>query len=256
MIHFLSDLHLSTETPGIARLFRSYLAGPARQADAIYILGDLFEAWAGDDDLDDPFNRDICAALRALSDSGVELHVQHGNRDFLLGSDFAATTGARLLPDPYVLSLPAWQFVLTHGDLLCTDDQAYQDFRRQVRSPEWAASFLAQPLSERKAQVAAYRARSEQVKQEKTPAIMDVNAGATEDFLRDHGYATLIHGHTHRPACHDHIVDGIHCERWVLGDWHEGRDGSASQGDYLSWSYAEDDDGADRHGVQRHPLTG
>lgn len=256
MIHFLSDLHLSTETPGIARLFRSYLAGPARTADAVYILGDLFEAWAGDDDLADSFNRDICTALRQLSDSSVELYLLHGNRDFLLGPEFASTTGMKLLPDPYVLSLPAWQFVLSHGDLLCTDDLAYQDFRRQVRSPEWAANFLAQPLAERKARIAAYRARSEQIKQDKAAAIMDVNTGTTEDFLRDHGYATLIHGHTHRPACHDHIVDGIHCERWVLGDWHEGQNGAASQGNYLSWSYAEDDGDVAHHGVRSHPLAG
>lgn len=249
MIHFLSDLHLSTETPGLARLFRAYLAGPAREAEAVFILGDLFEAWAGDDDLDSPFNQELCAALRALSDSGVDLNLLHGNRDFLLGPDFAAATGCRLLSDPYILSLPAWQFILSHGDLLCTDDHAYQDFRQQVRSPDWASAFLAQPLSERKAQIAAYRARSEQIKQEKTAAIMDVNAGTTEDFLRDHGYGTLIHGHTHRPARHDHIVDGIHCERWVLGDWHEGHARQPSHGDYLSWD-AEDEI------VQRHLLQG
>ncbi len=233
MILFVSDLHLSVQAPGVTRLFLDFLTGRARAAAELYILGDLFEAWPGDDCIDDPddrYNAGIVAALRELSDAGVALSVMRGNRDFLLGDDFAARSGARLLPDPYVLSLPAWQFVLAHGDALCTDDREYQTFRLQVRDPAWRAAFLAKPLAERKAIAAALRRQSENSKRDKAQYQMDLNAGATEDFLREHGYATFIHGHTHRPATHDHIVDGIHVERWVLSDWHDDR------GECLRWN--------------------
>ena len=236
MLLFISDLHLSPQAPGVTRIFLDYLAGRARRAEHLYILGDLFEVWVGDDGIDDPedgFNRQIVSALRALTDSGVGLSVQHGNRDFLLGDEFAARTGARLLPDPFVLSLPTWQFVLSHGDLLCTDDTDYQAFRKQVRDPAWRNVFLAKPLAERKAIAAALRQQSENAKQAKAnPAqryLMDLNPRAIDDFLRAHGYATFIHGHTHLPAKHDHLVDGIHVERWVLTDWHE------DQGECLCW---------------------
>lgn len=232
MIHFISDLHLAPQTPGAARIFLDYIGGRARQAEQLYILGDLFEAWAGDDCIDDPdddFNRTVVDALRALSDSGVGLAVMHGNRDFLLGEEFAARSGAKLLPDPYVLSLPAWQFILAHGDQLCTDDRDYQAFRAQVRKPFWGQDFLSKPLSERKAITAALRAQSRQAKREKKQELTDVNSAATDGFLRTHGNATFIHGHTHRPATHQHLVDGILVERWVLSDWHEDR------GEYLCW---------------------
>ena len=143
MILFVSDLHLSAQTPKLTRIFLDFLGGRARAAEALYILGDLFEYWVGDDDLEDPTNASIANALRELSDSGVALNVMRGNRDFLLSDGFAAATGARLLTDPYVLSLPAWQFVLSHGDALCTDDLEYQAFRNQSRTPEWQAAFLA-----------------------------------------------------------------------------------------------------------------
>ena len=235
MIYFISDLHISPQTPGVTRLFLNFLGGPARAAEHLYILGDLFEAWTGDDALDDPensFDRLIVDALRAATDAGVGLSVMHGNRDFLLGNDFATRSGATLLPDPYVLSLPAWQFVLSHGDMLCTDDKDYQAFREQVRSPEWRQMFLRKPLIERKAIAAQMRRQSEESKREKLKQaydLMDLNPGDTDDFLRQHGYATFIHGHTHRPATHDHLVDGIHIERWVLADWHE------DHGEYLCW---------------------
>lgn len=232
MILFVSDLHLSPSVPRIVERFRRFLASTARDAEALYLLGDVFEYWAGDDDLDDPLNAAIVADLRRLTDSGTTLSFMAGNRDFLVGESFAAATGARLIADPHVLSLPAWQFVLSHGDALCTDDAAYMAFRRQVRDPAWQRAFLAQPLAERKRQIAAMRAASERNKAEKAQVadlLMDVNPAATDDFLRAHGYATLIHGHTHRPARHDHLVDGIHCERWVLADWHEDR------GEALAW---------------------
>lgn len=236
MIHFISDLHLTAQTPGVTSLFLDYLGGRARAAQHLYILGDLFEAWPGDDCIDDPddaFARLIVGALRALVDSGVGVSVMHGNRDFLLGPDFAARSGARLLSDPHVLSLPAWQFVLSHGDLLCTADRDYQAFRAQVRNPTWQADFLGKSLAERKAIAAALRRQSVQAKREKLEAaqaaVMDVSPAATDDFLRQYGYATFIHGHTHRPATHAHLVDGIQVERWVLADWHEER------GECLSW---------------------
>lgn len=232
MIHFLSDLHLSPAAPGVTRLFLDYLAGDARRAESIFILGDLFEAWPGDDAIDDPdepYNRMIAAALRALADSGTDVAVQHGNRDFLLGERFAERSGARLLPDPFVLSLPSWQFVLSHGDALCTDDAEYLAFRAQVRDNAWQAAFLDRPLAERKAIAAALRVQSEASKRDKPTQSMDLNPAATDDLLRQHGYATMIHGHTHRPDRHEHLVDGIHVERWVLADWHEER------GEYLAW---------------------
>jgi len=232
LILFVSDLHLSPQAPGVTRLFLEFLGGRARAAEQLFILGDLFEAWPGDDCIDDPddrFNAGIVDSLHALSESGVAVSLMHGNRDFLLGNDFAARSGTRLLADPYVLSLATWQFVLSHGDALCTDDQDYQAFRTQVRNPAWRTAFLAKPLAERKAIAAALRQQSESSKRDKAQYLMDVNPGTTEDFMRAHGYATFIHGHTHRPAKHDHIVDGIHVERWVMADWHD------DAGECLCW---------------------
>ncbi len=233
MILFVSDLHLCAQTPGASRIFLDFLAGRARAAEQLFILGDLFEAWPGDDCLDDAadgFGARIADALKAFTEVGPTLSIMHGNRDFLLGDRFAERCGARLLPDPYVLSTASWQFVLSHGDALCTDDADYQNFRLQVRDPAWRNAFLAKPLAERKLIAAALRRQSEESKREKAQTAMDLNAGATDDFLREHGYATFIHGHTHRPARHDHIVDGIHVERWVTADWHEAR------GECLCWN--------------------
>jgi UDP-2,3-diacylglucosamine hydrolase len=229
LIFFISDLHLSPRSPGATRLFLQFLAGRARQADELFILGDLFETWIGDDDIDEPFNATLITALRAASDSGLKISALHGNRDFLLGADFAAASGVRLLTDPYILSTAEWQFVLSHGDALCLDDTAYMAFRTQVRSPDWQAALLAKPLAERRAIAAHMREVSESSQRDKETPYTDLQPAATDDFLREHGYATFIHGHTHQPAKHDHIVDGIHVERWVLADWHEDR------GEYLTW---------------------
>lgn len=237
MLYFISDLHLSPQVPGITALFLDFAAAlPDRQAQSLYILGDFFDHWVGDDDCNDPYNATIIAALQSLTEAGVEVFILPGNRDFLLGQTFAAATGARLLSDPYVLSVVTWQFVLTHGDALCTDDRDYQQFRTLVRSTSWQTDFLAKPLVERKTIAQGLRQRSEAIKTEKRygdEALMDVNDATVEDFLRDHGYATLIHGHTHRPDRHDHIVDGIHCERWVLSDWRQ--DAQGTRGDCLIW---------------------
>nr|WP_265948478.1 UDP-2,3-diacylglucosamine diphosphatase [Dechloromonas sp. A34] len=229
MILFISDLHLSPRSPGATCLFLGFLAGRAREAEELFILGDLFEAWVGDDDIDEPYHAGIVAALRAASDAGLRISLQHGNRDFLLGPGFAAASGVKLIGDPYVLSTPEWQFVLAHGDALCLDDTAYMAFRAQVRNPEWQAALLAKPLAERRAIATHMREVSEASQRGKDDPYSDLELVATDEFLREHGYATFIHGHTHRPARHDHIVDGIHVERWVLADWHEDR------GEALVW---------------------
>jgi UDP-2,3-diacylglucosamine hydrolase len=220
VIFFISDLHLCQERPHAARLFLDFLANRARQAQALYILGDLFEYWAGDDDIGDPSHRPVVEAMHQLASSGVSLYVMHGNRDFLLGQDFAAASGATLLPDPVAIDLHGKRALLTHGDLLCTDDVDYQNFRTMVREPAWQQRFLGLPLAQRKAQIVELRSRSEQAKSCKAEAIMDVNADAVAGFLRERDFPPLlIHGHTHRPGRHLIELDGRTCERIVLADW-------------------------------------
>jgi len=230
-ILFISDLHLSEERPETIRAFLAFLGGPARQASALYILGDLFEYWAGDDD-DPPLNGLVADALRALAESGVHVYFIAGNRDFLLGEQFAAQAGLTLLPDPSEIVLDDRATVLvSHGDALCTDDTAYQQYRAQVRDDAWQRRFLARPLVERKAFIEDLRQRSTLAKRDKPIEIMDVNADAVARMLRQYDYPTLIHGHTHRPARHLHLIDGKHCERWVLSDWHD-------DAPYLIWNGA------------------
>lgn len=217
----ISDLHLCASRPHTTRLLLDFLAGSARGAQTLYVLGDLFEYWAGDDDLPDPHHQLVCGAFRALADSGTELAVMHGNRDLLLAEAFARACGATLLPDPHLTDICGHRTLLTHGDALCTDDLAYQAFRRQVRAPDWQQAFLAQPLAERKAQIEALRMRSEEEKSNKAEAIMDVNADAVLAMLRSHGHPQwLIHGHTHRPGRHVIEDAGKMSTRWVLGDWY------------------------------------
>lgn len=219
-VYFISDLHLSDSRPYINQVFFEFLRGPARQAESLYILGDLFEYWAGDDDLGDPFNESVAVALADYSRAGPVLRFMHGNRDFLLGGEFANACGGRLIEEPYTLDLFGTPTLLMHGDTLCTDDIDYQRFRTQVRAPAWQKGFLALPLEQRKRQIEAVRQTSESEKTRKAPEIMDVNPGAVEAALREHAYPRLIHGHTHRPARHVHRVDGKTCERWVLADWY------------------------------------
>ncbi len=219
---FISDLHLSHEHARSAQLFAHFLRDVAPQAEALYILGDLFEYWAGDDDIDQEFNASICAALKAVSEHGTRIFIMHGNRDFLMDTQLAAACHASLLTDPTLLNLYGSHTLLTHGDALCTDDASYQQFRAMVRNTEWRTQFLAQPLTQRKAQIEKLRVQSEQSKRIKTMDIMDVNSQAVATLLREYHYPRLIHGHTHRPAKHLHEVDGRTCERWVLGDWDSG----------------------------------
>lgn len=216
---FISDLHLSEERPETTRAFLAFLGGPARSASAVYILGDLFEYWAGDDD-DTPFNRALCSAMAELGQRGVALYFLSGNRDLLAGEGFARAAGLSLLAEPTLIELGSHRVLLSHGDALCTDDTVYQQYRRQVRDPAWQNVFLARSLVERKAFIEGLRQHSEAAKREKATEIMDVNRDAVAALLREHGYPTLVHGHTHRPARHVHEVDGHRCERWVLADWH------------------------------------
>ena len=217
---FISDLHLCPTRPAINTLFTRFLQDIAPQAEALYILGDFFEYWAGDDDLANPFHLTITSALAQLAARGTRIYLMHGNRDFLLSDAFMRAAQATWLPDPTHIDLYGVPTLLMHGDTLCTDDVAYQEFRSMVRSTEWQRNFLAQPLAERKAQIEALRKRSTLEKSHKTEAIMDVNQEAAANILRAHGYPRLIHGHTHRPARHVHPVDARSCERWVLPDWY------------------------------------
>ena len=220
----ISDLHLTEERPEANERFIALLEKQGRAADALYILGDFFEYWIGDDDLAEPFNAVIASLLKDLTRRGVPVYLMHGNRDFLIGEGFCAATGASLLQDPTVLEIAGVKTLLMHGDTLCTDDLDYQAWRRKARDAAFQAAFLAKPLDERRQQVHQMREKSRQVVQEKTAEIIDVNDEAVRQALRSHAVRRLIHGHTHRPGRHAIEVDGKRCERWVLPDWY-GRGG-------------------------------
>ena len=221
---FISDLHLTEERPEANERFIAFLEEKARGADALYILGDFFEYWIGDDDLGEPFNGVIAGLLKQLTRSGVPVSLMHGNRDFLIGERFCAATGARLLDDPTVEEVQGEKTLLVHGDTLCTDDLDYQAWRRKARDPAFQAQFLAKSLAERRLAIVQMREKSKEVVQGKAAEIMDVNDGAVRDALRRHDVRRLIHGHTHRPGRHAVELDGKRCERWVLPDWY-GRGG-------------------------------
>jgi UDP-2,3-diacylglucosamine hydrolase len=218
---FISDLHLCAKQPRCVQVFLHFMQHTAPRAEALYILGDLFEYWAGDDDLDDPFHQQVVHAMRTLATSGTRLFIMHGNRDLLMGRALEKASGAALLVDPTLIDLYGNPTLLSHGDALCKDDVAYQTYRNQVHDAGWQQLFLAQPLAQRKTQIEQMRMRSENEKRSKSSEIMDVNTEAVAELLRDHGYPRLIHGHTHRPMHVVHHLDGYTCERWVLGDWHE-----------------------------------
>ena len=216
---FISDLHLCVDSPNTTRLFKQFVQNIAPSAEALYILGDLFEYWAGDDDLSSPFHLEVTEALRNLTTLGPAIYIMHGNRDFLMNKHLAKACNASLLDDPTMINLYGTPTLLTHGDALCTDDTAYQAFRQQVRNEMWQQQFLGQPLALRKAQIEQVREKSKSEKQLKSMSIMDVNLQSVNDLLLKHNYPRLIHGHTHRPAHHLHHLDGHTCDRWVLGDW-------------------------------------
>jgi UDP-2,3-diacylglucosamine hydrolase len=217
---FVSDLHLSDTRPAANEAFFSFVEQKAASAQALYILGDLFEYWIGDDDLAEPFNAVVAGFLRGLSQAGVALYVMQGNRDFLMGRRFCEETGAQLLEDPAVVELAGIRTLLMHGDTLCIDDADYQDWRRVARSEQWQREFLSKPLAERRRASMALRERSKSALREKPAEIMDVNDDAVRNAFREHGVSRLVHGHTHKPGRHSIQVDGRLCERWVLPDWY------------------------------------
>ncbi len=234
---FISDLHLSPERPDITRQFEDFLAAWRGQASHLYVLGDLFDVWLGDD-VAGAFGAQVAAALRRQRDAGAQVGLLHGNRDFLLGPRFAEACGATLLTDPCIREIHGRRVLLSHGDLFCTDDHGYQRMRRVFHQPLVQRGFLALPHRLRQRIGARLRRRSQQDVAGKAPEIMDVNAQAVSDALRRHDVNCLLHGHTHRPAVHQFDLDGRPATRIVLGDWY-------TQGSALVW---------DEHGFDLRQL--
>jgi len=226
---FVSDVHLDTQAPQATEQFLAFLRKQAAGAQALYILGDLFEAWVGDDDRD-PQKEQVVAALGALRAAGVPCFVLHGNRDFLLGAGFCERSGCILLDDPVVAQFDGEPVLLTHGDALCTDDHPYQELRSTVRDASWQRRFLALPRAQRELLANEARAGSKRHTARTVPVIMDVNQDAVVAAFRAAGARRMIHGHTHRPAVHDLVVDGAPAQRIVLGAWYE-------QGSYLHYEH-------------------
>jgi UDP-2,3-diacylglucosamine hydrolase len=234
MIFFASDVHLASDTPAITARFLSFLERARREAQSVYLLGDIFESWVGDEDLGLKAYQPVFQALKETVQAGVAVYFMAGNRDFMVSDHVLAELGLIRLEDPYILSTTTWQFVLSHGDLYCTGDVPYQKFRARVRDPQTQARFLRLPYWLRRSIATWLRWRSKGRRYDaQTQMMTDVSQGTVEDEARRYGYATLIHGHTHRPATHDLFVDGIHVERWVLADW------SADRGEYLTWNDTE-----------------
>ncbi len=245
---FVSDLHLQAALPRTTAAFLAFLQSHATRTQQLYLLGDIFEYWAGDDDLATPYNQQIADALKALQAQGVQIFWMAGNRDFLVGQDFAQAAGLTLLPDPHVITAAGRTLALAHGDAQCTDDQAYMAFRAQVRQPAYQQQFLAMPLAQRKAIIEGIRKNSQDANQSKEMAIMDVNADAIAALFAQTGTDVLIHGHTHRPALH-RLGDAqgqAHQLRYVLPDWEY--DVEAPRGGWISLTA----DGV----LHRHDVSG
>ena len=217
-ILFISDLHLSFDKPQITQHFIHFLHTQAREAKALYILGDLFDAWVGDDDFTAP-NKQVRHELKQVTNLGIDIYLQRGNRDFLIGERFANETGVTLLDDYAAIDLEGQRTLLTHGDLLCSDDMAYQTFRAKSRTPEWQQNVLSKPLWLRLIAARWYRLRSFWHKQKKSDYVMDVNQTTVENVMIQHHCTRLIHGHTHRPALHKFMLNGKKAQRFVLSDW-------------------------------------
>lgn len=237
---FASDLHLSPDRPAARAAFHAFAHGPAREAAAVYILGDLFDWWVGDDQVRDPFVAGVVGELRGISDAGIPLYIGHGNRDFMLGARFARATGATLLPERTMLDLGGVPTLICHGDELCTDDADYQTYRTRMRDPATQARLLRLPYFVRRSIAWWLRRKSHDHKALQADHIMDVNNDAVATAFREFSALRMIHGHTHRPARHVHAVDGIPRERHVLADWHE-------LGQFLA---------VDAAGVHDHSISG
>lgn len=217
---FISDLHLHESRPQVTRAFFQFLYTQAVHAEALYILGDFFDACIGDDD-DSELVQDVASGLHKLSELGVAIYFMHGNRDFLLGTAYAKKAGMELIPDGITIDLYGTPTLLMHGDSLCTDDVEYQQFRAMVRSPQWQQQILAQPIAARRALAAQMRAKSQSMNSLKADDIMDVSPAEVLAQMESAGVTRMIHGHTHRPARHPLIINGKPAERIVLGDWHD-----------------------------------
>ncbi len=220
-VFFVSDLHLAGTRPQIISIFLRFLSGTARSGSALYILGDLFEYWIGDDDRADDANEEVLGAIARTAESGVAIFFMPGNRDFLFSGRAAARARMTVLPDPTVVTLFERPMLLAHGDAYCIDDAPYQAYRRRVRSTWFRIGFAVLPRTIRGAIARSVRQKSERDKTIKPAAIMDVNRTAIDDAMRGARCELMIHGHTHRPARHAHVIDGQACERWVLADWYE-----------------------------------
>ncbi|MHB8346537.1 MAG: UDP-2,3-diacylglucosamine diphosphatase [Acidiferrobacterales bacterium] len=218
---FISDLHLSAERPAIVELFLRFLQVRGAGAEALYILGDLFEYWIGDDAAAQSGYQPVLDGLQTLTGAGTPVYLMHGNRDFLLGTGFEETTGVRLLPEPAIIDLYGEPVLLMHGDSLCTDDIEYQKFRTMVRDPAWIGRFVAKSVAERQTIVRNLRETSKAATAAKNPEIMDVNQSEVELVMAGHHIRRLIHGHTHRPALHEFPLNGQTARRAVLGDWYD-----------------------------------
>ena len=216
---FISDLHLHESRPQLTRAFFYFLHTQAKNAEKLYILGDFFDAWIGDDD-DSPLNMEVAHELKKLSEAGTQIFLMHGNRDFLLGEKFAAQAGASLIAEGTVIDLYNVPTLLLHGDQLCTSDTEYIAFRQQVRSPLWQQQILSQPLAARRALAAQLREKSKMMNSLKAEDIMDVTQSEVMKVMQEAGVKRLIHGHTHRPARHALKINDEAAERIVLGDWH------------------------------------
>ena len=236
---FISDLHLEADRPEIGEQFLDFLDEEAADAEALYILGDFFEYWVGDDD-PDGYYAAIKRSLRAFTDSGVPVYFMHGNRDFMIGEKFAEETGVTILPDPSPLELYGKSVLLSHGDALCTDDTEYQQMRAMTRNPDWQAMMLAKPLEERLAIAKQARAQSQARNKTLSESIMDVNPDAVRQTISEYGVEILLHGHTHRPGIHGVEVDDHFAKRVVLGDWYD-------QGSVVRW----DEDGVELSAIPR-----
>lgn len=224
---FVSDLHIDLAQPEIGQQFAEFLAGEARSAEALYILGDLFESWVGDDD-PNPHYDEAKQRIRELVDSGVPVFFMHGNRDFMIGKRFARETGVELLDDPVVHSVHGEQVLLSHGDAYCTDDVEYQAVRRMTRDPQWQAMMLSRSLDERLAFAAKARAASKAQGGKLDEKISDVNDAAIRKLMQEHEVSVMLHGHTHRPAIHRFTNNDLPATRIVLGDWYD-------QGSVVRW---------------------
>jgi UDP-2,3-diacylglucosamine hydrolase len=240
IILLISDLHLQPARPDLTQAFFAFLATRASQANALYILGDLFNVWIGDDD-DAPLCREVSRALHELAATGTAVYLLHGNRDFLLGAEYVAECGATLLHEPHLLQHLGKPYLLMHGDVLCTKDTDYQLFRTMVRDAEWQQQFLARPLDQRRAFAERARSQSQNMSSNKPADIMDVTQAAVEQVQREQEAPVMIHGHTHRPAVHEYSLDGKTYTRVVIGDW-----------DQYGWFVQLDAAGAEQYRFDLH----